>query len=114
MVFYHNNSYTLFVCHTCTEIKGIAVKAAVTALAKEKALNAVYDSAMQILEPILVDQLEKNGCGVQLPNPNLVVWSMNRARQSVRPPNPTDLFECEEMNSSNAWMKSDRFYFFFF
>ncbi|XP_046453634.1 uncharacterized protein LOC124201186 [Daphnia pulex] len=92
MVSYNNNSYTLFVCHTCTERKGIAVKAAVTASAKEKALNAVYDSAMQILEPILVDQLEKKGGGVQLPNPNLVVRSMNRARQSVRPPNPTDLF----------------------
>ena len=61
MVSYNNNSYTLFVCHTCTERKGIAVKAAVTASAKEKALNAVYDSAMQILEPILVDQLEKEG-----------------------------------------------------
>jgi hypothetical protein len=92
MVSYNNNSYTLFVCHTCTERKGISVKAAVTASAKEKALNAIYDSPMQILEPILVDQLEKKGGGVQLPNPNLVVRSMNRARQSVRPPNPTDLF----------------------
>lgn len=92
MVSYNNNSYTLFVCHTCKERKGIAVKAAVTASAKEKALNAIYDSPMQILEPILVDQLEKKGGGVQLPNPNLVVRSMNRARQSVRPPNPTDLF----------------------
>jgi hypothetical protein len=72
MVSYNNNSYTLFVCHTCKERKGIAVKAAVTASAKEKALNAVYNSAMQILEPILVDQLEKKGGGVQLPNPNLV------------------------------------------
>jgi hypothetical protein len=62
------------------------------ASAKEKALNAVYDSAMQFLEPILIDELEKKGGGVQLPNPNLVVRSMNRARQSVRPPNPTDLF----------------------
>lgn len=91
MVSYNNNSYTLFVCHTCTERKGIAVKAAVTASAKEKALNAVYESAMQILEPILVDQLEKKGGGVQLPNPNLVIRSMNLARQSVRPGSTTNM-----------------------
>ena len=84
MISYNNNSYSLFVCHTCTERKEIAVKAAVTTSAKEKPLDAVDDSAMQILKPILVDQLEKKGCGVQLFNPNLVVRSMKRGRQNAR------------------------------
>ncbi len=68
--------------------ENIEIKASITAEAKQKALGSIYDSALKILEPILVDQLDKNGTDVPLPN---VVRSTNRVRQACRPPNPTDL-----------------------
>jgi hypothetical protein len=58
---------------------------AITAEAKQKVLGSLYDSALKIFEPILID------LDVLLPDPKLVVWSMNRARQASCPPNPTNL-----------------------
>jgi hypothetical protein len=72
--------------------KYIEVKASITAEAKQKAQGIIYDSALKILEPILIDQLDKNGTDVLHPDPNFIVRSMNRVRQSSRPPNPTNLF----------------------
>ena len=92
MVSSRQGIFTLFVLHSCEVKNNIEVKAAVVAEAKTKALDSIYESASKILEPILIDQLEKKGSKVMLPDPKLVARCMNRVRQSARPPNPTHLF----------------------
>ena len=88
MISYNNNSYSLFVCHTCTERKEIAVKAAVTTSAKEKPLDAFEAN---ISWPVREKRLWSAAFQSQFSR-TVYEARETECEESVPPSNPTDLF----------------------
>lgn len=77
--------------HSCVSKQDLHTHVAIKAKAKELGMANIYEPAVHIVEPLMNDQLKRNK-NLLLPDPNLIVRSVNRLRQSNRPKNPKDLF----------------------
>ena len=92
--------------HNHQPIAGIDFSTKLSTTAKNKGKEKVFDSAMSIIEDILLQESQENQVGI--PNPDNLARQVNYARQKQRPANPTSLdFELDNDFIPNNFLRAD-------
>lgn len=76
--------------HTCAEKPDLQIKVAVVSEAKKVGLENKFESAANIVEPILQAKFKEN-VNCELPKPDDIARIVNRATEKLRPKNPLNL-----------------------
>ena len=108
-VIQRNDTYTRgSIPHICQPQPGQALASKISKAVKQSATEKVFDSAAQIVEEVMLDHMEDGELCQALPKPVNLAKRANRARQKLRPTEPTDLqFTLDQDYLPSGFLRAD-------